>query len=227
MIKTLAFCSLFALAACGGGGSSGASDEPRKTAIGEACSLVVPVVINMYGDSTQYGVDSFTYQQANPTAPQVLQADMDAQFGPGAVVVNNYGVPTTKAWQFSRQGAANIELVNYGINDQDLGGGVPIDQYEADLRSIAASSPLLVFETPNATPGYNPRFAAYVQRMRDVALSIGAPLIDVNAYVQSVPNWESYFADLAHPNTAMYGMIAHNALTPALVPMVKKLRCEE
>jgi lysophospholipase L1-like esterase len=210
-----------ALSACGGGGST----DPHPTAIGTACTLIQPVRIALYGDSTQFGLDSFTHVQAVPSPSEDLQADMDARFGPGAVEVTNYGVSGTTAAAFVRR-PADIEVVNYGINDQDYAAGESIDEYEALLRKIASGSPQMVFETPNATPGDNPRFAAYVQRMRDVAASLALPLADVNAYVQTVPAWQTYFADFAHPNAAMYGLIVKNSLAPTLVPLVGALRCE-
>lgn len=220
------------LAACGGGGS----EAPTPTAQAATCRPKV-VTVQLFGDSTMFGYDSFTRAKAVPSPAQDLQSAMDVRFGLGAVVVRENGVLGAtisdlikgragyQAWPLGV--AADVVVVNYGINDQDLIIGESIEEYESNLRAIAAyKGAAVVFETPNATPGPNVRFDAYVQRMRDVAVSLSVPVADTFLAVKAVPDWETYFADFAHPNAAMYGLIVKNSLAPAVAKQVAPLRCE-
>jgi len=209
------------LAACGGGGGDSPSAAPTPVvAQAPKCTPLAVVKIELTGDSTEYGIDgeTFPYTQSpnNPTA--VLQRLMDARFGAGAVLVEDHAVPGTRADQWVSF-PGDITVANYGINDMFV---ATIDEYKANLRKLD----LKFYETPNpiSYPGWNR--PEYAQAMRDVAQEKGVPVIDTDAYVRGLPNWDSYLGDQIHPNGTLYGMIVQNVMFPKMEPMVAKLKCQ-
>ena len=221
MRNLLALTLIAALTACGGGGS----DAPKPC-------VAKPIRVQLFGDSTMRGYDGMTKMQANPSPATDLQNEMNSRFGPGVVVVSlnaTVGAGTKELMEgsagyrpFPQDVNADLIVVNFGINDQDVVKGVSIDQYEANLRKIVATSPApVLFETPNRTPGDNPRLAAYAQRMRDVA----GETADTYTYVNGIPKFETYFGDLAHPNTELYRLIVKDSLAPAVATRVASMMC--
>lgn len=146
--------------------------------------------VQLIGDSTQE-------QQRN-----------NLQRALGSVSVINMGVGGTTAAQAPAVDAGAVSIVNYGINDMRL--GVSVEQYKAALRKINASA----YETPS------PPYDGYAQAMREVAAELGRPVIDVSAYVRSLPGWEARVPDGVHPDAGLYEEITQRVVAPAVAKMV-------
>lgn len=219
MKATFVFVLSAVLTACGGGGGSPA---PVPTPV---CK---PVRIQLFGDSTQWGLDVVTKQRAVTYPEMVLQQEMDRKFGYGKVVVSTRAVPGTdttkllagadglnKPWPQSVD--ADIVVINHGIND-----AIEPVQYGANLRALLKAPAVVVLETPlPMATGYT----AMVDMMRQVAAETGAPLIDSNRYALSLPDWSQYSPDGMHANADGYALVARNAKFPVLAPIVAKLGC--
>lgn len=184
-----------------------------------------PVRIELFGDSTQYGWDARTEGRVPHPPAQVLQAAMDARFGPGAVRVTERAVPGTTAGELleGRDGLnrpwpadvdADIVVVNHALNDALA--RVPLARYEETLRDLHPT----VFETPNPVTVDWP-WADYAAAMRRVAAEQHAPVADVAAWMLARPRWRASLVDGVHPDDATYGAIVREVLAPALVPLVE------
>jgi hypothetical protein len=235
--KGLAAIACAALAACGGGGTGGPDpDAPRLSMpaplAATACAPTGVVTrIQLFGDSTAGGYTHFS--RVDETPARLLQADMDALFGTGAVVVEDRSAPSTTALRLLAgtdgvnapwPGSVNADLVviNHAINDA---GQESVAAYHDVLAQLAVASPApVVFETPN--PIFEGALDDYVQAMRQVANMHGAALADTYTYVRNFPYWSSYYTDWAHPSQVMYAHIERYALLPALLPLVKQRRCQ-
>ncbi|HXD07832.1 MAG TPA: SGNH/GDSL hydrolase family protein [Burkholderiaceae bacterium] len=248
VFKRLAFAPyslvlVLSLTACGGGGddpttpySNGAdaaapawqSQKVSDPTI--ACSNPRVVKIQLFGDSTMWGLDGETNTRSGNRPDLALQREMDARYGSGRVVVESRAVGGTyttqlldgtdglnKPWPQSVD--ADITVLNFGINDRAY---VVPDQYAENLRRLNVK----VYETPNPISVPADSDNNYAQWMRQVAAEKSAVLADTNAYVRSLPNWTAYFGDKVHPNTALYGMIVHDVLLPAVVPLVESAACD-
>lgn len=165
-----------ALSACGGGGSSPATSQPTVAA------AKTHLTIYLDGDSTLWGVDvddtdneqqapgvgNGVVGRANPSPAQLLQADLDKQFGAGVVTVVDGSIPGG-TFEHSLQGLlpdvspletrlaslspkADIVLTNSEINDQYvLGENVPtyatwVNQWISTVKSAGA---VPVYAEPN------------------------------------------------------------------------------
>lgn len=223
------------LTACGGGGDALASTPPVQPV--ESCTPRI-VTIQIFGDSTNYG-ETRSAPGGDPfrvahTPQVVLQADMDATFGAGAVVVSTDAIPGTtvkmlldgdthlfddmsyQAWPLGA--TADFVLVNYGINDYN--SGMSATDFSAQLAQLSTAH-AVVFETPLPTNGET----GFAPQVRAAATTAHQPLIDVSAYALSIPSWYSHLPDGTHPDDAGYELITHNAVSPAMVKLVAPLRC--
>lgn len=169
-----------------------------------ATSCTPVVVVQMFGDSTMAA-------QGN-----AVQRFMDAEFGAGRVSVENLGASGTTAANFNRSlvkpGA--VVLVNYGINDKNH-GLVDLPQYRSTLTAISAD----VYQTPN------PPIDDYAQGMRETAQALGRPVIDVAAFVHTIPDWRSHTPDGVHPDAWLYEQIATRVTGPGLAAIVRGSVC--
>ena len=218
------------LVACGGEALTLPPLEPLSPL---ACtSTGATVRMQLYGDSTQAGTAAGRGLRGRTPAIW-LQADMDALFGAGAVVVEDRAVPSTTARQLldgtdGENGPwptsvdADIAVVNHGIND--AGHGATTDEYKARLEALLVAPARVVLETPNPTKGFD--MEPYAKAMREVAAARGAPLADTFTYVAELPGGgTSYLSDWAHPTEDLYGHIVRYALVPTLTPLVRAKRC--
>lgn len=185
----------------------------RRTAVVGilACGLARAakhVRIALYGDSTNEGIDGATKKLASVTPAQALQKALERQIGPGRASVSGLAVSgTTSADITDTDPAFDLVVVNFGINDARL--GVPLDAYRSNL--IRLRRPGLVLKTPNPLHSRPYSSDAHAQVMRDVARSIGAPLIDTHAFVLGLPNWQRLVPDGAHPSVDLYRLIAEHS----------------
>lgn len=153
--------------------------------------------IEMYGDSTTYGVGA-----TNPTTesePAVLAALFAGRYDPAVkqVLISNQGMSGTIAQQllagsdgvhlpFAQLMAssnANMVILNYGMNDSVPAAGVTLQYYGqvlGDLIDIArAAGKFVVLQQPN--PSCTPEHAAlgdYVRKLNSVAQAKGVAVVD-------------------------------------------------
>ncbi len=189
------------------------------------------MALQFFGDSTQVSVTPNGIE--SPNSPWRLIGRMLADKFEG-VTCESRGVGHTtsndlvmgtdhlnKPWPGSVKPGA-LTVVNFGINDS---ASISLETYKANLRKLNPA----YFETPNPTDAPSRPFErtqAYAQAMREVAAELGTPLIDVNAYVLLLPNWQAYLEDGIHPSNELYALIARNAIYPAIEPAVAKMRCK-
>lgn len=207
---------------CGGGGSA-----PPAPCVPQA------VVLQIEGDSISLGVGG-----TDPsTAPAAL---LKAAFPAATVVATGLSGSTTSdringtvilgqgtAFQpFPAGVVGDIYLTEWGVNDARY--AIPIETYKANLRKIA-SVPGAVLMTPtpmDTTKAIAADDSSYAQAVRDVGKELGVPVIDVNAYVLSVPNWQLLLVDGVHPSDALYRSIYGSVVVPAVTPLVARLKCQ-
>lgn len=227
------------LTACGGGGGGEPSQAPTAVSVAIPAPSVPPVAsctpeavaLQFFGDSTQ--VSLTPNSGPSPNSPWRIAGEMlAAKFG--GVTSESRGVGHTtsndlvmgtdhlnKPWPGSVAPGA-LTVVNFGINDS---ASISLDTYKANLRKLNPA----YFETPNPTDAPSRPFErtqAFAQAMRDVAAELGTSVIDVNAYVLSLPNWQAYLVDGIHPSDELYALIARNAVYPAIEPAVARMRCQ-
>jgi acyl-CoA thioesterase I len=236
-----------ALSACGGGGGGGAPTQAAKVA---PPALPKIIHIGLFGDSTMVGYNDMETITHSPTVE--LQADFDAKYGPGQVVVTDDAVSSTDSFMLLAGTVGNlgpwpnpvnnaspsfdIIVVNYGMNDMQQQHDV--GQYAAALTSIvtmaraASGNPVVVLETQNpatATGKYSAPWKPlaqppYVQAMKDVATQQNTPLADAYDYVLTLQNYQTFIPDGIHPDDGLYKAIADNSLFPVLDAIVAKER---
>lgn len=219
MIRALAVLACAALAACGGGAASPLQPTQIASAPVSSCTPRV-VSVALLGDSTMVGMDGASpgNQSVAPHNPGVeLQADMDARFGAGAVVVTDYGVAGSTALQ-ANPVKADVVVANYGINDMRT-YGESIADYTAAMRAVGAT----LIETQNPIVGGSTwnedDFVA-------AAKGLGLPVADTHTYVLGLSDWQSYLGPIGiHPDDALYVLIVDNVLAPAVAAQVAPLRC--
>lgn len=225
------------LAACGGGADGPAQPStvvvsvPPAHPAPPATPSCVPqqVFYILPGDSTQYGIDGSvaddsTWPRAVHNPGAELQAEMDRIFGPGAVVVQDIGVPGTVAADAARPvipTGSNIGISpNYGLNDARYGYSV------TDFMAAMLSMHPTLIETPFPRFDSDPLLPveqAYIAAEK----ASGVPIADVNAYVRSLSNWQQYFPlpYSGHATDELYKMVIDNVLAPAVAKQVAPLRC--
>lgn len=200
------------LAACGGGGTG----EPAP-----ACQD--SVTVQLYGDSTQRAAFDWGY----------LQQELDARFGAGRVRLVDQAVSGTDSAQLvaGTDGtnppwpgnlAADIAVVNFGINDVRL--GVSLDVYAQNMAAFAgATQARMIVETPN--PVVVADDAPYAQAGRAAAAEAGVPVADVQAFVLGLRGWQSMLSDGIHPTHELQAAIAHAVTAPAIAAVAAPLLC--
>lgn len=231
----IAIISAF-LTACGGGGSSDPATPEAATPVvapaAPACTPKPVVTVQLFGDSTFAGLDGADTSMIVPRPPGVLlQADMDARYGAGKVVVSTIGVVGGTA-QSAIDGSyrsntplaqippADINVVNYMLNDV---ANVTLAQYRQALETFAAYAPVMVFET-----SANYYMPAWQDEMRAVAKEHGDRVSDLNAYFLTLPQADviNYLPDGTHGTQAWYALVVKDVLGPAVAAEVARLRCE-
>ena len=209
-------CAVLALVLAGCGG--GSSNEPAKSPSSNppACTPRT-VTVALLGDSTMYGSQGTLLPRAEHNPGAELQANMDARFGAGIVVVIDYGIPGT----YSSQAVpvkADVVVANYGINDMP---GDNLPQFVVNMKAIGAT----LIETQN--PIVSTDYPLTVQEQyANAAADLGLPVADTFHYVLSLPSWGTLLSDGTHPTDALYVRIVDNVLAPAVAKQVAPLRCQ-
>jgi len=218
------------LGGCGGGEADPPTSSTSPAAAAPPCTPVPVVAIQLFGDSTQAGYDGDDPDVLAVHTPTVaLQAELDARFGRGTTLVTNRGVSGTTAVElvagtdqlnqpWPRSVAADVVVVNHGINDLTHYGDLPT--YKAALQTLAVAPARVIFETPLQV--YGADTTPYADAMRAVAAEQGIPVADVNL----LPFSTTLLGDWAHPTDAGYINIVKQALAPVVATEVARLRCE-
>jgi lysophospholipase L1-like esterase len=224
------------LSACGGGGPDSAPSTPPDSGppvVSEPSPPPPPpckatVTVQLFGDSTQ----NYAFEWG------FLRHELDSRFGPGRVVLQNNAVSGTDSLELYAgadtlnppwpQGVtADIAMVNHGINDNAKGR--PLAGYIVHMRAFARGngSTRMVIETPNPIAAYRgvPADAPFAQAGRDAAALAGVPVADVQAYVLSLPDWESLTLDGVHPSPELARAIARDVTAPTLAPIIDSMIC--
>lgn len=225
------------LSACGGGGGSG--NPPRPPLV-----TPKPVVIDAQGDSTMWGATTVdgTVVQANPTPPELLQADLQQALGSGyGVAVLNHGVPRSQACQRMngtavytttladdlKSSPAQYVLENFGINDSNsVVAEESVTQFQQCLElfvdAVRAAGKTPILEEPNPVSDdvpYATVLPNYVAVVDAVAQEKGASLIQQFRAIQAIPGWQTLLSDGVHPTPALYAIKAARE-SAALVSLI-------
>jgi lysophospholipase L1-like esterase len=172
----------------------------------------------------------------NHAAAPFVQAELDRRFGAGAVLVRNRAVPGSTSEQlvsgtdglnapWPASVAADVVLVNHGINDAYAPLGIAPERYRANMLALASGPAVVALQTSSPTTAAVYDTAANAATVRDIAAQVRTPLADVQAYVLGLPNWQGHMPDGIHPNAVLHAMIARDVTVPAIAPLVERLRC--
>lgn len=245
---SLALALSVTLAACGGGGETGAApgdstpsaptSAPAASAPAQSASQpqVVKsqcrdVKVALFGDSAMQGSQIYTLDANGRSA---LGRYLDAHSTRHVVLIDKSAPGTTSTqmvagWDGVSQGPvwpykvdADFVVVNHGLNDSTR---TPIDLYETNLRIIAGAGTPVLFQTPNPVPGLT-WMAGYTDTMKRVAQDTHSSVADVFGYVMAQPNWEKLIPDGAHPSYELYLALAADVVGPALLPLVEGVPCK-
>lgn len=226
------------LSACGGGGvgidpAAEKTTEAATPASPTSC-VPVPVRIQLFGDSTQFGDDPLTSRRTDVYPENALQPLMDARFGAGSVIVSTRAAGGTTSTQlvagtdgvnrpWPQSVAAEIVVINHGINDPLHGVTEP--QFTANLQALITAPAIVVLQTPLPSNLILAGAKDYAPLVRAVADASKIPLIDSAAFAAATPNWfRLYSLDGVHPNSSGYTLLA-GVQFQVLEPLVAKLRC--
>lgn len=221
--KALLACVTAAfLVACGGGEAPALQQQQPASAPPVSAPVLLPnctprqATVALMGDSTMFRLGDR------------VQAWMDTRFGPGWVLVTNYGFSGTRTFDAPIIAPADIVAANYGINDmrhEDGDTAALFGQRMAGLHLtlVETQSPVVYGQgTLAGVPGGAYDQDGYVA----AAMSIGLPVADTYHYVLSLPNWQTMIPDGVHPDDKLMDLIVQNVLGPALARQVAPIRCE-
>jgi lysophospholipase L1-like esterase len=237
--------SLFAsllMTSCGGSSSGGDTGEtapapdpaqsPTESPPPPAPAPCVPqdVVVQLQGDSIGWGVGA---TDPNSTPDMLLRAALSARWPSGVTVAQTSqgGAATHDRLDgtdsvppYPRGIVGNVYITNYGVNDALQ--RVPVETYKANLRQVLTlSGTSVIMQTP--TPVVPVDVAPYADAAREVAAELNLPVADANTVVHDLADWRDMLVDGVHPNDALYQQMMSNAVVPAVMKEVAKLRCEE
>lgn len=203
--------ALFAilLSACGGGGGAATGIQIRS--------------VQLFGDSTM--------DQAGPliaAALSPLTVINSARSGSTSTMLlegtDRVIEPCCQSAnaQWPQSIGAALVVINHGMNDsqKDLIGppyGITVQAYKENLRElIRRANTRVVLQTPNPSFRRDVDSAPYAQAMREVGAEMGVYVIDVHAFVSSIPGWENLIPDGVHPSDAGMRRIVGELIAPEL-----------
>lgn len=201
------------------------------------------VIIDLYGDSTQLGaelVDGVYISTAKPPSA-VLQDRMDAEFGPGSVVVRNKALggttvaqqyfgqaPYTRTWAAEMAASnANIVIDNHGINDAFLSYMRPADYlWVQNTMSAVAQAKGKKYYIQTPFPINNPaqaKLTTFVNAAHAGPLVAGTKILYIHNIVSADWSyWAQQMPDGIHPNAELY-RYAGDRMFYTLQPVVKTM----
>ena len=202
------------LLGCGGGGSS---PEPV------AC-IPVHAIVQIEGDSIAHGTGATDLAFTPPGLLRAAGFTVVDTALPGSTsadrisgdVIRGQG---TRFQPFPQGIVGNVYLTEWGVNNALY--GMSVEAFKADLRKIA-SVPGAILMTP--TPMADIDDSAYAQAVRDIGAELRVTVVDVNAYVLSLPNWRVLLVDGVHPSDALYRMV-YAQVAPVVRAKVNELEC--
>jgi acyl-CoA thioesterase I len=213
---------------------------------------VKSIQVTALGDSTMKGVQQLQGALGPVTvsansAPGVLQASLQAKFGPTITVLNdgvggstlpnqlNGVAPDTETLaNILSTGNSQIVIANFGINDAGPGVETP-EAFNANLMTLLTTvrnmGKTLVLEEPNpvwSAPGsivgtYVPNLDVLVSVLDTFAAANDVPLVSQYQYIQSLPNWQDMEPGGDHPNDALYAIKAQRE-EAVIAPIVQQLQ---
>lgn len=214
-------------------------------AVAAAATADRPVIIDAQGDSTMFGYqtsDGFNKSWQTPdNPPALLQAALQARFGPHVIVRNN-GVPgatlvdrekgingySQPYAQWAATSPAHIVIVNFALNDADNHVKEPPSAFRAHLMRFIEESQgagrIVVLEEPNPVDySVNKRIVPrYVAVVDEMAKHYRLALIRQYAYIGAMHDWRSLLIDRVHPTDALYRLKAERQ-REVVEPIVAKL----
>jgi acyl-CoA thioesterase I len=203
------------------------------------------IIIDAQGDSTMYGYqtsDGFKKTWQTPdNPPALLQAALQARFGPRVIVQNN-GVPGATLVdrqqgvngyrqsyaQWVAASPAHIVIVNFALNDADNHDKEPPDVFRSNLIGFIEASQhagrIVVLEEPSpvdyaANKAIVPQYVAVVD---DLAQQYGLALVRQYRYIEALPDWRALLIDGVHPTDRLYRIKAERE-REVVEPIVAKL----
>ncbi|MBN3763093.1 SGNH/GDSL hydrolase family protein [Burkholderia sp. Ac-20365] len=204
-----------------------------------------PIIIDAQGDSTMWGFqtsDGFNKSWQTPNnPPALLQAALQARFGPQVIVQNN-GVPgatlvdrekgvngySEPYARWVANSPAHIVIVNFALNDADNHLKEPPAVFRAHLMRFIEQSRsagrIVVLEEPNPVDyavnrSIVPRYVAVVDEM---AKHYRLALIRQYGYIGAMHDWRALLIDGVHPTDALYRLKAERQ-REVVEPIVAKL----
>lgn len=189
--------------------------------------------VQLFGDSTTAGVDGSLGRIGEATPRDLLQAELDARFGVGAVSVEDRSVSGSSSGELLRgldgrnpawpSGVdATIVVVNHGINDAKF--SVPLSTYAGNLAAMANINARVILQTPLPISGRAFETSAYADTVRRFAMDRGFGMADANRYVTGLAD-RAVMPDGVHPSAALYRDLNANVLAPAVVKAIHSTGC--
>jgi len=199
--------------------ATGAVNGVQKQTIALGSLLINPYITVTY---TSGACDLIGFDAYNSTAPQVKAWN----WGWGGSTSTDWSVNTywLSILNSCVNTGADLTIISLGINDWIAGTGTAA--YSSALTTIASAmlgvgSVIMMTPFPTGTAQASiATQAQYVQAMKNVAVALGIPYIDMNAIFGSKAQMEAdgYGSDPNHPNVAGYILVAntiYNALSMA------------
>lgn len=187
-------------------------------------SIVAPLLISIYGDSTILGVEVIKGQGkiTENSAPVVLQrlygdrAIVDSKARIGATfkdLILGDGMFTKPFSESIKTDPGKIIIANFAINDAHI---YDMSQYKVYMQEfiniVRSNGKTPVLEEPNpicADKKWQLNLIAYMMAMNEVATKNHILIIPEYQYIVSnVPKWRMMEGDCIHPNDNLYAIKA-------------------
>jgi hypothetical protein len=212
------------------------------------------VIIDVWGDSTEYGAIDSASGRADRPAPSIMQDILRTYFNNQNITVNNKGHNGYATWNVidtwdteMANSIANIIYINYGINNRWQDAKVLKQDLTKMIQICRKYGKEVVLETPNIVMNANPVPATdsggnpiggnpihcyytmeHAQITRDLARDLGICLIDQYELTQQYNYYNTILpnnsADGMHPSQEVYFKKGTNDCIPFIAPSCAKVR---